>query len=98
MGVTGVRATTSLAAPTLVSRVQQAVATANPGLPIGVGLGVRDGDQAAEVGTFADGVIVGSALVECLLHPGTDQGPVPGLSALRDLAAELCAGVRRSRR
>src|SRR5829696_5532827 len=65
MGVTGARDATSQAAPALVTRVRAAVAAENPGLPVGVGLGVRDGDQAAEVGAFADGVIVGSALVKC---------------------------------
>ena len=64
-------------------------------LPVGVGLGVRDGDQAAEVGAFADGVIVGSALVACLLD-ATDAPA--GLIALRALTADLAAGVRRSAR
>jgi tryptophan synthase alpha chain len=60
-------------------------------LPVGVGLGVRDGAQAAEVGSFADGVIVGSALVKCLLDaPDLDSG----LNALRALTADLAAGVR----
>ncbi len=91
MGVTGVREQTSQAAPVLVSRVRQAVTTSNPGLPVGVGLGVRNGDQAAEVGAYADGVIVGSALVSCLLGVELDQG----LAALRALTADLAAGVRR---
>ena len=90
MGVTGARDTTSQAAPALVARVRQAVAMANPGLPVGVGLGVRDGDQAAEVASFADGVIVGSALVQCLA--GVDEPT--GLAAVRDLGAALAAGVR----
>ena len=39
-------------------------------LPVGVGLGVCNGDQAAEVASYADGVIVGSAFVRALLdHP-----------------------------
>ena len=38
-----------------------------PTLPVGVGLGVSTGAQAAEVAAYADGVIVGSALVRCLL-------------------------------
>jgi tryptophan synthase alpha chain len=94
MGVTGARDATSQAAPTLVSRVRAAVAQVNPGLPVGVGLGVRDGAQAAEVGSYADGVIVGSALVNCLLGVDLDAG----LTALRTLAAELAAGVRGSGR
>ena len=44
----------------------------------------------AEVATFADGVIVGSALVATLL----DRGREEGLAALRDLTAELAEGVR----
>ncbi len=92
MGVTGARDATSQAAPSLVARVRQAVPVANPGLPVGVGLGVRDGDQAAEVGSFADGVIVGSALVRCLL---TDDSAA-GIAALRALTADLAAGVRRA--
>ena len=48
---------------------------------------MRNGEQAAEVASFADGVIVGSALVGCLLDGD-------GLPALRALTAELAAGVR----
>jgi tryptophan synthase alpha chain len=91
MGVTGAREVTSAAAPALVSRVREVAGT----LPVGVGLGVRDGDQAAEVGAYADGVIVGSALVRCLL----DEPSLPaGLAALSTLTADLAAGVRRARR
>jgi tryptophan synthase alpha chain len=56
-----------------------------------VGLGVRDQAQAAEVAGFADGVIVGSAFVQRLLE-APDQAT--GLAQVRDLAAELAAGVR----
>jgi tryptophan synthase alpha chain len=91
MGVTGARSTTSQAAPALVSRVRAAVGQVNPGLPVGVGLGVSNGDQAAEVGGFADAVIVGSALVSCLADVELDAG----LRALRTLTADLAAGVRR---
>jgi tryptophan synthase alpha chain len=98
MGVTGAREVTSSAAPTLVARVRKATGSlagesAGGALPVGVGLGVRDGDQAAEVGSFADGVIVGSALVRCLLDASS---PGAGLAALRTLTADLAAGVRRS--
>lgn len=86
MGVTGARATTSSLAPALVARVRAATTT-----PVSVGLGVRDGAQAAEVASFADGVIVGSALVSCLL----DAPDLPtGLAAVRALTTELAAGVR----
>jgi tryptophan synthase alpha chain len=94
MGVTGARAATSAAAPALVDRVRRVTS-----VPVAVGLGVRDGAQAAEVAAYADGVIVGSALVSCLLETcdahgaGADLGE--GLAALRRLAADLAAGVRR---
>ncbi len=92
MGVTGARGVTSSAAPTLVARTREAIAAAGTTLPVAVGLGVSDGAQAAEVGAFADGVIVGSALVKCLLDaPSTGAG----LASLRALTADLAAGVRR---
>ncbi|HVU61651.1 MAG TPA: tryptophan synthase subunit alpha [Mycobacteriales bacterium] len=89
MGVTGARDQTSAAAPALVKRVREATQ-----LPIGVGLGVSSREQAAEVASYADGVIVGSALVRCLLDaPDAKSGTV----AVGALAAELAAGVRAGR-
>jgi tryptophan synthase alpha chain len=81
MGVTGAREQVSDAAPTLVGRVREVTKT-----PVAVGLGVRDGAQAAAVGSYADGVIVGSALVKALADGGVD--------AVGALAADLAAGVR----
>src|SRR6201997_2448586 len=80
MGVTGARDAVSHAAPELVARVK-----AISDIPVGVGLGVRSREQAAEIAGYADGVIVGSALVSAL----TD-----GLATLRALTEELAAGVR----
>jgi tryptophan synthase alpha chain len=61
-------------------------------LPVAVGLGVSNGDQAAEVARHADGVIVGSAFVRVLLDaPDRDSG----LAALADLTRDLAEGVRR---
>jgi tryptophan synthase alpha chain len=87
MGVTGARATMGDAAETLVARLRALA----PDTAVCVGLGVSNGEQAAEVARFADGVIVGSALVRCLL----DSPGASGISAVRALAAELAAGVRR---
>jgi tryptophan synthase alpha chain len=86
MGVTGTREQVSHSAPTLVARLRQVTE-----LPIGVGLGVRDGAQAASVAGYADGVVVGSALIRCLLDAPDDAS---GLARLRELSAELAAGVR----
>jgi tryptophan synthase alpha chain len=87
MGVTGARTSVSSQAPELVDRVRHA----NPDMPVGVGLGVGTGAQAAEVAGFADGVIVGSALIRCVLE-APDRAT--GLSRLRTLSAELAEGVR----
>lgn len=90
MGVTGTRTTTSDLAGPLVARTKQTT-----DLPVGVGLGVSDGDQAAEVAAYADGVIVGSAFVRALQQAGTDRAA--GVAALRPLAQDLAGGVRRGR-
>ncbi len=87
MGVTGAREATSQAAPALVERVR-----AVTDLPVGVGLGVRDGAQAAHTARYADAVIVGSALVGCLLDA---PDPTAGIERLRALTADLAAGVRK---
>jgi tryptophan synthase alpha chain len=88
MGVTGARTTTSDLAGPLVKRTR-----ALTDLPIGVGLGVSNGAQAAEVAGFADGVIVGSAFVRRLLDAGSDRGK--GLESLAELTRDLAGGVRR---
>lgn len=80
MGVTGARDAVSQAAPELVGRVN-----AVSDIPVGVGLGVRSREQAAQIGNYADGVIVGSALVSALGD---------GLPSLRALTEELASGVR----
>jgi tryptophan synthase alpha chain len=80
MGVTGARDQVGADAADLVRRTR-----AHTNLPIGVGLGVRSGAQAAEVAGFADAVIVGSALV---------TKAAEGAEAVRALTAELADGVR----
>jgi len=90
MGVTGTRDRVGAAAAALVERTREVT-----GLPVCVGLGVSNRGQAADVASFADGVIVGSALVRSL----TDAtSPPAGLRALGALVAELAAGVREGRR
>ena len=87
MGVTGARASTSDLAGPLVQRTRGVT-----DLPIGVGLGVSNGDQAAEVASYADGVIVGSAFVRVLLDA---EDSTTGLKALSALTEDLASGVRR---
>ncbi len=86
MGTTGARQQVGGDAAGLVRRVR-----ARTDLPVAVGLGVRDRAQAAEVAGFADGVIVGSAFVSRMLA-APDQAAA--LTQVRELAADLAAGVR----
>lgn len=81
MGVTGVRTDVSSVAPELVARVRRVT-----DLPVAVGLGVSNQDQARAVAGYADGVIVGSAFVRALETGG------PG--AVESLARDLAQGVR----
>jgi tryptophan synthase alpha chain len=83
MGVTGTRATVGEAAEQLVARTRRAA----PELAVCVGLGVSNGAQAAEVASFADGVIVGSAYVREMLEGR-------GADGVRALSEDLAQGVR----
>lgn len=82
-GVTGARAQL----PAHVSGLVRAAQAASS-LPVAVGFGVSSRESAAEVASFADGVVVGSALIDAVTH-GRD---------LNALAASLAAGVREGRR
>ena len=90
MGVTGTRASVSAATEGLVERTRAAGAE-----NVCVGLGVSNGDQAAEVGAYADGVIVGSAFVRPLLEHAEDRPA--GLAALAAVADDLRGGIDRAR-
>ncbi len=83
MGVTGTRDAVSDVAPGLVARVREVT-----DLPVAVGLGVSNGAQAAQVASYADGVIVGSAFVRAAFDGGA--------SAVAALAADLSNGCRRT--
>ena len=89
MGVTGARSSVSDAAYDIVTRTR-----AVTDLPVCVGLGVSTRQQAADLAGVADGVIVGSALVRCLIGEGELSQRI---EALRALTRELAAGVREGR-
>lgn len=93
MGVTGTRTTTSQAGEQLVARIRQLV----PNTLVGMGLGVSNGEQAAQVGSYADAVIVGSALVQAVID-AEDSGSVDDLTEFRRIVEDLAAGVRRAQR
>jgi tryptophan synthase alpha chain len=83
MGITGARDDVDSAARGLVERLRAVNATS-----VCVGLGVSTPDQVRDVINFADGAIVGSALVKAL-----SSGGVP---AVAKLAAELSTGTARA--
>lgn len=91
MGVTGTRNQMSDAAPVIARRAREA----DPILPVCIGLGVSNAEQATQVAGYADGVIVGSALVRCL---DSDGANLPAdLDRLDSLTRDLADGVRSPR-
>ena len=89
MGVTGTRTSVSSSARDLVSRIRESVQT-----PVCVGLGVSTPEQAKEVASYADGVIVGSALIKVLLENSDFE---TGLKELAVLTKSLAEGIRQAR-
>ncbi len=83
LGVTGASATLALDLEESIARVR----AASP-LPIAVGFGISTPEQAARVGHLADGVVVGSALVDRL---ATD-----GVAGVRELLSSLRGAVDRT--
>jgi tryptophan synthase alpha chain len=58
-GVTGVRSDVPVELPDTIARLRQATT-----LPVCVGFGISTADQAKAVGRLADGIVVGSAIVQ----------------------------------
>lgn len=81
MGITGARNDVDSAARTLVTRLRDAGSTSAC-----VGLGISTANQVREVLAYADGAIVGSALVKALADGG--------VSAVARTAADLATGTR----
>jgi tryptophan synthase alpha chain len=64
-------------------------------LPVAVGFGVRTAEQARAIAQGADGVVVGSALVEALRQSLKDGKATPAtVKSVTDLVAQLAHGVR----
>jgi len=74
LGPTGARASVSDELPSFLARVRE-----NASCPIAAGLGVSTPEQCARIGTMADGVIVGSALMS---EAARSDGDLSGLGAL----------------
>ena len=78
LGVTGARQSLDVELQDSVARVRKATS-----LPLAVGFGISTPEQASAVGRMADGVVVGSALVEILGRDGVGAAR-SFLDALRD--------------
>lgn len=85
MGTTGARADVDAAAAVLAGRLAARGAAIGTDVLRCVGIGISTPEQVRDVLTYADGAIVGSALVRAL-----GDGGVP---ALRELAASLALGT-----
>jgi tryptophan synthase alpha chain len=89
-GVTGAREGLPRELRALVARVRAATAT-----PVAVGFGIAGPEQAAEVARIADGVIVGSALVERIARAGDGREAV---EEAREFASSLSRAISSARR
>ena len=93
MGVTGERSSITSSPELLVQRTRQAGAA-----HVCVGIGVSTPEQGAKVATYADGVIVGSALVHTMLdESGAAVEPALGLAALAKTTEQLAQGIHQAR-
>ncbi|MEH6722458.1 MAG: tryptophan synthase subunit alpha [Qipengyuania sp.] len=86
-GITGMQQAAIESIEANVSRIKAAT-----DIPVAVGFGVRTPEQAGEIARVADGVVVGSALVELVAEHGTDAP-----AKLRALASSLAEAVRSAR-
>ncbi len=89
-GVTGAGAATAEHVGAAIARLRS-----HTSLPISVGFGIRTPEQAAGIARLADGVVVGSALVDKIAKAATPQQAV---NDVLGLCRELAEGVRSARR
>jgi tryptophan synthase alpha chain len=94
-GITGAAAPDTTRVAAAVKRIKR-----HTGLPVAVGFGVRTAEQARAIAEGADGVVVGSALVDALRNSLDKSGKAsPGsVKAVTDLVSSLAQGMRSARR
>jgi tryptophan synthase alpha chain len=90
-GITGSAAPDTGKVNSAVARIKR-----HTKLPVCVGFGVRTGEQARAIAEGADGVVVGSALVDAVRASldGEGQATQKTVAAVTDLVSALAAGVR----
>ena len=84
------------------SKVSQAVERikAHTDLPVAVGFGVKNAQSAQAIAAHADGVVVGSALIDALKRSldADDRATAGSVSAVTSLVSEIAGGVRAARK
>lgn len=86
-GITGKQQAATASIEDAVARLK-----ASTDLPIAVGFGVRTPDQASAIAKVADGVVVGSAIIDIIAeHGAVAAGPV------RDYVASLSDAIKQAR-
>ena len=83
-GTTGARASLPTEVETFVNRVR-----AHTSLPLAVGFGISTPQQVQSIARFADGVIVGSALIEVVKNSAASKAPVEAAKFIRNLRQAL---------
>jgi tryptophan synthase alpha chain len=94
-GITGAAAPDTAKVTAAVARIKR-----HTQLPVAVGFGVKSAERARAIAESADGVVVGSALIDALRQSLDKNGrPGPGaVSAVTKLVSALAQGVRSARR
>jgi tryptophan synthase alpha chain len=94
-GITGAAAPDAGKVTNAVARIKR-----HTELPVAVGFGVRDAARARAIAEGAEGVVVGSALIDALKKTlDGNNKPTPGtVKAVTDLVASISEGVRSARR
>ena len=94
-GITGAAAPETGKVMTAVARIKR-----HTKLPVAVGFGVKTAEHARAIAEGADGVVVGSALIDVLRQSLDKNGkPAPGtVNAVTKLVSALAQGVRSARR
>ena len=92
-GVTGAAIKSRGAVSDAVERIKS-----HTSLPVAVGFGIKTAEDAADIGRHADGIVVGTVLVDAVAKSLVDGKASAGtVSAVRDLVADLASGVKRAR-
>jgi len=97
VSVTGITGTGALDATNVSTAVQRI--KGHTALPVAVGFGVKTAEDAQAIGKNADGVVVGSVLVNAIRDSLDDAGKATDktVTAVTDLVASLAGGAARAR-